>query len=78
VIGEIPWRKHLNNKEAKMNNMRVIYDGKEISLSPKDYPVFSPEWHIAVKIENAKRCMTLDELMVFIETYIDKLMEKTK
>jgi len=57
-----------------MNNMRVIYDGKEISLSPKDYPVFSPEWHIAVKIENNLKYMTPDELKVCL----DKLMEKTK
>ena len=54
-----------------MNNMRVIYDGREISLSSKDYPVFSPAWHIAVKIENNLNRMTPDELM----EYVEKLME---
>jgi len=54
-----------------MNNMRVIYEGKEISLSPKDYPVFSDAWHIAVKIENGLKYMTPDELKVCL----DKLME---
>ena len=55
-----------------MNNMRVIYDGKEISLSPKDYPVFSPAWHIVVKIENAIRSIPPDELV----EYVEKLMEE--
>jgi len=55
-----------------MNNMRVIYDGKEISLSPKDYPVFSPMWHIVVKIENAIRSIPPDELV----EYVEKLMEE--
>jgi len=54
-----------------MNDMRVIYHGKEFSLSPKDYPVFSPAWHIAVKIENNLKHMTPDELKVCL----DKLTE---